>query len=91
MDVRFRPAGRRSLVGEPCGGRVKFRFRRQSAAGQRQVVWLLSGTASVQTLLQAIDAGLQGSRSRTILWVAGASLIGICVGVSEKAKQRLDG
>lgn len=55
---------------------------------QRQLSWIVSGTAALQSLLQAVDAGMQGSLGRFLLWTAGAFVVAPLVGVAERAKGR---
>lgn len=50
---------------------------------QHQLVWIVSGTAAVQSLLQAVDAGMQGSLARFLLWTAGAFVVAPLVAVAE--------
>jgi len=65
----------------------QFRFRPPPTA-QRQLVWLVSGTAALQIALQAADAGLQGDVARTGLWACGAAAVALLVAAVEKAKAR---
>lgn len=60
--------------------------RRQRTKAQHQLVWIVSGTAALQSLLQAVDAGLQGSLSRFLLWTAGAVVVAPLVGLAERTK-----
>lgn len=57
--------------------------RRRRSRSQHQLVWIVSGTAAFQSLLQAVDAGLQGSLSRFLLWTAGAVVVAPLVGLAE--------
>jgi hypothetical protein len=62
--------------------------RRRRSKAQHQLAWIVSGTAALQSLLQAVDAGLQGSLSRFLLWTAGAFVVAPLVGYAERAKVR---
>lgn len=62
-----------------------FRFRSKAAVDR--VLWFIVLAAMAESMFQAIDASLQGSWERFVLWVLGSGFIGFLALVVESVKR----
>lgn len=84
MGVRVHATGP-SLERLPDGsGRVRFRWRTRPSD---RLAWTVAFATGSQSLLQAIDAQMQGSWPRFWVWLVGTFAIGGFVGWAETVKR----
>ncbi|MEK6974727.1 MAG: hypothetical protein AABY18_00130 [Candidatus Thermoplasmatota archaeon] len=61
---------------------------RQLAHPTERIIWVVAFASIAQSLLQAIEAGLDHSRPKVLLWVIGSIWIGAMAGWAETVKLR---